>query len=138
MNHCGYFEIYLKAKSLRKLHTRNRKDKCRHVLLLFSVRLISFTLSARDFSCAVFGFGSSLYSDPPEELFPRSLRPAVDPEASPSHSIAAWFSVLVQVFIVICPKSFFARPLRPVVDPEARPSHSNVAREKKILVPRVA
>ena len=69
MNHCGYFEIYLKAKSLRRLHTYNEKDKFGQVFLFFFLSLISFTLSARDFSCAVFGFGTNLYSDPPEKLF---------------------------------------------------------------------
>ena len=69
MNHCGYFEIYLKAKSLRRLHTCNEKDKFGQVFLFFFLSLISFTLSARDFLCAVFGFGTSLYSDPPEKLF---------------------------------------------------------------------
>ena len=64
------FEIYLKAKSLRRVHTRNKKDKFRQVFLFFFLSLISFTLSARDFLCAVFGFGTSLYSDPPEKLFP--------------------------------------------------------------------
>ena len=36
MNHCDYFEIYLKAKSLRRLHIRNKKGKFRLFLAAFS------------------------------------------------------------------------------------------------------
>ena len=68
----------------------------------------------------------------PKSFIARPLWPAVDPEGSSSHSIAARFSAFAQVFLMIRPKSFFARPLRPAVDPETFPSHSNVAREKKL------
>ena len=88
MNHCDYFEIYLKAKSLRRLHIRNKKGKFRQVSLFFFLRQISFTLSDRDFHARFSVLVQVFILIRPESFFSRPLRLVADPEASSSHSIA--------------------------------------------------
>ena len=69
VNHCDYFEIYLKAKSLRRLHIRNKKGKFRQVSLFFFYAWLALPWVPETFHARVFGFGTRLFCDPPEKLF---------------------------------------------------------------------
>ena len=70
VNHCGYLKFTWKLNLLEECILVTKRTNLGRFSSFFFLSLISFTLSARDFLCAVFGFGTSLYSDPPEKLFP--------------------------------------------------------------------